>query len=103
MSPEPRAPSAEDKAAAEALQMICDVDRLAGVDADKDLLEAGAKRSAYLDEHDRNPEGIELRTLLSVKGAGDQAKMLRERARDCRLSCALADTLERTGMGGLTP
>lgn len=103
MSPEPKAPNAEEKAFTEAMKMICDVDRLAGVDADKDLLEAGAKRSAYLNEHDRNPDGIELRTLLSVKGASDQAKMLRERAKDCRVSCTLADTLDRTGMGGLTP
>ncbi len=102
-TPEPRAPT-QDKALAGAIQLICDVDRLAGVDADKDLLDAGARRSAYLDEHDTSPDGIELRTLLSVKGATDQAKMLRERAREvCNTGCALADTLDRTGMGGLTP
>jgi hypothetical protein len=42
--------------------------------------------------------------VLSVKGAGEQAKMLREQARMLGVPrCALADALERTGMGGLSP
>lgn len=99
--PEPKAPP---PGLAASVTKICDVDRLAGIDPDRDVLDAGAKRTAYLNEHDQNPDGIELRTLLSVKGASDQAKMLRESAKEAGTTrCALADVLEKTGIGGLAP
>ena len=61
-------------------------------------------RSAWINEHVDNPDGIELRTVLSVKGAAEQAKMLREQARMLGVpGCALADALEKNEMGGLSP
>ncbi len=103
-TPEPRAPAPAGQSFKEAISVMCDVDKLAGVDADADPLGAGVKRTAYVNAHVDNPDGIELRTLLSVKGAADQARMLRERAKEAgEARCALADTLEKSGTGGLSP
>jgi hypothetical protein len=89
---------------AAAVGMMCDVDRLAAIAADGDPLGAGPKRSAWIAEHVDNPDAIELRTLMSVKGAGEQAKLLREQAKAAGVArCALADALEQSGMGGLSP
>ncbi len=88
----------------DAIQSICDVDRLASITADDDPLSAGAKRSAWIQQHVENPDGIYLRTMLSVKGAGDQATALREEAKGVGLArCALADEIEKSGAGGLSP
>ncbi|APR85630.1 Hypothetical protein A7982_10979 [Minicystis rosea] len=100
----PQTPSSSGQSFPQAVTMICDVDRLAGVIAESDPLGAGAKRSAWLAAHVESPDGIELKTLMCVKGAADQAKMLRERAHEVGVSkCALADALEKTGEGGLAP
>ena len=41
---------------------------------------------------------------MSVKGAPEQACMLRDRARDLGVKdCALAESLAKTGEGGLSP
>jgi hypothetical protein len=87
----------------DAVAKICDVDRLARL-GDDDSLELGLERSAWITEHVDHPEAIEIRVLLSVKGAGEQAEMLRAQARKVGLrSCALADSLEQRGTGGLSP
>src|SRR4051794_16298893 len=80
-TPEPKAASSSGQTFPAAFTMICDVDRLAGLTADADPLGAGAKRTAWISDHVDNPDAIELRTVLSVKGAGEQAKMLREQAK----------------------
>lgn len=86
-----------------AVAMMCDVDRLGAISADAPL-GAGLERTAWITEHVADPDAIELRTLMSVKDAATQAKMLRASARDAGVpQCALADSLERTGAGGLAP
>lgn len=87
-----------------ALGVICDVDHLAGLRPDADPLGVGNQRSSWLAAHADNPDAIELRTLMSVKGPADQAQMLREQAKSHGVvRCALADELEKSGVGGLSP
>lgn len=103
-TPAPKPPADACQPFAAAVGMICDVDRLGAIPAEADPLGAGPKRSAWIAQHVDNPDAIELRTLMSVKGAGEQAKMLREHAKEAGVArCALADALEQTGMGGLSP
>ena len=103
-TPVAKPPAQQGQPFAAAVGMICDVDRLGGISGESDALGAGPKRSAWLAEHVDNPDAIELRTLMSVKGAGEQAKMLREQANAAGVArCALADALEQSGIGGLSP
>jgi hypothetical protein len=100
--PEAKAPSGQTFPAA--VSLICDVDHLAGLAGDADPLGAGAKRTAWIADHVDNPDAIELRTLMSVKGPADQARMLRDRAKEAGVArCALADALEKGDTGGLSP
>jgi hypothetical protein len=102
--PEPKMAPAERRAFTVAVTRICDVDRQAGLSPDADPLGVGSKRTAWISANVDNPDAIELRTLMSVKGASDQGGMLRETAKDLGLpSCALADSLVKTGEGGLLP
>lgn len=102
--PAAQAPPAGGQSFPQALTMICDVDRLAGVVAEADALGAGGKRTAWLSDHVDNPDAIELKTLMSVKGPPEQAKMLRARATEAGVTkCALADVLEKSELGGLSP
>jgi len=83
---------------------MCDVDRLAGLSADEDPLGIGGRRTAWLADRIDNPDGIELKTYLSVKGAADQARMLRQSAKEAGLArCALAESLDTQQSGGLSP
>jgi hypothetical protein len=87
-----------------ALAQMCDVDHQAGLAPEKDLLGVGAKRTAWIAEHVDNPDIIELRTYMSVKGASDQATLLRACATQAGVpSCALADSLASLNEGGLAP
>lgn len=102
--PEAKAPPSAGQSFPAAVSMICDVDRLAGLAADADPLGTGSKRTAWIAEHVDNPDAIELRTLMSVKPPPEQAKMLRDRAKESGLArCALADALEKGDTGGLSP
>ena len=102
-APEPQPPQ-PGQPFPQALTMMCDVDRLAGLTPDAEPLAVGPRRTAWISEHVDNPDAIELRTLMSVKGAAEQASMLRDRAKEAGVTrCALADTLEKTGLGGLAP
>lgn len=88
----------------ETITRFCDVDALAHIRAEDDPLTLGTRRTEWLTAHVDTPDGIYLRTLMSVKGAAEQAKMLREEAQRSGLSaCALADSLEAEGAGGLSP
>lgn len=103
-APPPNEPVFTGQSYAQAIQVMCDVDRLADVSPDDDPLTAGQKRKEWIQANVENPDGIYLRTLLSTKGAGDQAKDLREEAAGVGLArCALADVLEKDGAGGLSP
>ena len=88
----------------QAIESICDVDRRAALASEEGSLEIGQKRTAWISEHVEDPDGIYFRTLLSVKGPGDQSKMLRDEAQKVGvLRCALADSLQRDGTGGISP
>ncbi|XXX73743.1 hypothetical protein WMF30_39475 [Sorangium sp. So ce134] len=103
-APEANAPAAGGQTFPEAVAAMCEVDRRAGLDPEADPISVGQMRSAWIAEHVTNPDGIELRTMLSVKGAAEQGTMLREEAKKAGLArCALADTLEKDGTGGLSP
>jgi hypothetical protein len=103
-APPPEEPASTGQSYLDALQSICDVDRLASISPDDDPLSAGAKRNAWIQQHVENPDAIYLRTMLSVKGAGEQATALREEAKGVGLArCALADEIEKSGAGGLSP
>ena len=105
MMPEAKGPTPEEQRAyAAALVKMCDVDRQAGLTPEAEPLAVGVKRTAWITENVGNPDIIELRTLMSVKGAAEQATMLRNCAKNAGLKeCPLADTLARTGEGGLSP
>lgn len=88
----------------EAVRVLCDVDRLAGINAEDDPLAAGRQRTEFIQSHVENPDGIYFRTMISVKGASEQAADLRAEAKEAGLSgCALADDLEKNGAGGIAP
>jgi hypothetical protein len=75
--PAPRAPPREAQTYAEAVQLFCDVDRAAGVDAD-DVLDAEARRTEYLVEHVKNSDGIYLLTVFRASDPRAQAGLLEE-------------------------
>ncbi len=103
-TPAPKMSPQEERAFAAALTQMCDVDRQAGLEAGSEPLSLGPKRTAWITEHVPNPDVIELRVLMSVKDVPEQATMLRDRARDLGLKgCPLADSLAKTGEGGLSP
>ncbi|WP_438038449.1 hypothetical protein [Sorangium sp. So ce128] len=103
-APEAKVPAPGGQTFPEAVAMMCDVDRRAGLDPEADPISVGQMRSAWIAEHVESPDGIELRTMLSVKGAAEQGAMLREEAKKTGLArCALADSLEADGTGGLSP
>lgn len=103
-APQANAPTPGGQTFPEAVATMCDVDRRAGLDATADPISVGQMRSAWIAEHVTSPDGIELRTMLSVKGAAEQGAMLREEAKKTGLArCALADALEADGTGGLSP
>ena len=102
--PEPQAPPSGGQTFPEAVAMMCDVDKLAGLSAEADPLGIGQSRTDWITQHVDNPDAIELRTLLSVKGATEQSGMLRDKAKQVgQKSCTLADSLEKEETGGLSP
>jgi len=81
----------------EAIALICEVDRRAGLDPASDPIDVGQKRSDWLADHVKNPDAIYLRTMLSVQSEREQAQALRVEAKGCGVrSCALADALEQS-------
>jgi hypothetical protein len=104
VTPEPRNADPPGQSLSASLTMICDVDKLAGLTPDAEPIAVGQKRTAWLNAHVECPDAIEFKTYMSVKGAADQAKMLRELAKSQGVQrCALADSLDQLGSGGLSP
>jgi len=103
-APPPPAAPTTGQTFTDAMKMMCDVDRLAGLSAEEDPLAIGQKRSEWLAERIDNPDGIEFRTIVSVKGADDQAKAIRAKAKEVGIAaCPLADSIEASSAGGLSP
>ena len=94
--PPARSPPKEAQSYAEAVRLICDVDRLAEVDPD-DPLGTEAKRSDYLIEHVKNSDGIYLITLYRAKDPKGQCELLQDAVTETKVpSCALLDELGGT-------
>ncbi len=103
-APPPKEPELPGQTYPEAMRVLCDVDKLAGIGNEEDPFEVGRKRTDWIRAHVENPDGIYLRTLLSVKGPTEQAVDLRQEAKEVGLArCALADDLEKRGLGGISP
>lgn len=100
----PEDASANGQSYAQAIALMCDVDKLGNIEPGDDLLGVGKKRSDWLEGRLENPEGIYFRTLISVKTAEEQAGALRDEAKKSGLAgCALSEALLRDGMGGFVP
>jgi hypothetical protein len=98
--PPPQEPEAETgQSFAEALTLICDVDRRAGIADDADPLERIQQREEWLSDQVKNPDAIYFRTLLKVQGPVEKAAALEEEARKLGiLRCALAETVREEGV-----
>jgi hypothetical protein len=96
---EPQEPEQTGQSMAEAMHLICEVDRLAKLTDSEDPLELGQQRQEWLNERIKNPDAIYFRTVLRVQGPDEQAKQLREQASQVGVhSCPLADRVARDGM-----
>jgi hypothetical protein len=88
----------------EAMNILCNVDRLASLSTEEDPFAIGQQRSAFLSDRIENPDGIEFRTIVSVKGPDEQAKAIRAKAKQVGVDpCPLADAIEASPTGGLAP
>lgn len=102
-SPPPKAPETTGQTFAQALQIMCDVDKLGNIATDNPF-EIGRLRTEVIQEKVDNPDGIYFRTMLAVKGPSEQAVELRKQAKEVGLErCVLADDLEQSGAGGIGP
>ena len=80
----------------QAMQIMCNVDRIASIDASEDPIGAEQRRSDYVRDHVTNGDAVYLRTIWSVQAAVERAKDMRQKAVEAGLhGCALADSLER--------
>lgn len=96
--PDAAAPDSSGQSYRDAIALMCDVDQRAGVDDTTDPLERSSLRSDYINQHVKNPDGIEYRTHFSVKPSSDQAKSLEEAAKDVGIrKCALVGSLRKDG------
>ncbi len=104
-NPAPAAPVQSSKHSfPEAIKMLCNVDQLANLSPDEDLLEIGRKRSAWLSDQVDNGDFSEFRTLVSVKGPEDQATSIRTKAKEVGIDkCPLADSIQAEPTGVLVP
>jgi hypothetical protein len=88
----------------EAMKMLCNVDQLASLSPDDDLLEIGRKRSAWLSDEVDNGDFSEFRTLVSVKGPEEQAAKIRAKAKEVGVDkCPIADSIAENPTGVLVP
>jgi hypothetical protein len=93
--PAEAASSAYKQPMKEVTELICDVDKLAGITSETDPIEAESNRYDFLSEHITNPDGIYFYTLLRAKDPKEGAKMLSEQAKDVKLQkCDRAAALE---------
>jgi hypothetical protein len=93
--PAEAASNANKQSMKEVTELICDVDKHAGISAETDPIEAESNRYDFLSEHITNPDGIYFYTLLRAKDPQAGAKMLAEQAKDMKLKkCDRAAALE---------
>ena len=94
--PPPEQPEYRGQSYREALDTICKVDQLAGLDDEADPLEKSQKREDWLSERVKNPDAIYFRTMLKVQSASDKSAALRAEAKQAGLGpCPLAEAIEQ--------
>jgi hypothetical protein len=82
----------------QAMHLICNVDELAQIEAEKNPIMASQLRSDWLRERIKNPDAIYLNTIWSVKPVEERACEMRDEANSVGISrCELAEKLEREG------
>ena len=78
----------------QALELMCQVDEKAGLDAEEDPIGVEGARVDWIHQHIDNGDAIELFTLMRVKSHSEQAEMLRRNTEKALVAeCALADAL----------
>ncbi len=78
----------------QALGLMCQVDQMAGLDADDDPIGVEGARVDWIHQNVDNGDAIELFTLMRVKSHTEQAEMMRRHTQKANIAeCALADTL----------
>ncbi len=93
------APTAQEPEAdaeyARSMSQVCEVDKMAGLNPENNLIGIDGERHDWLIENVRHPDAIELITLLRVESAAKRAQMLREATKRADLrQCSLADFYE---------
>lgn len=92
-APEPEAPR-YSQSRCESLELVCNVDTLAGLDAERDPIGVGADRVDWINENVENGDIIEFMTLLRVKTFSEQSEALRIEAAKYGIdSCPLVHSL----------
>ncbi len=82
---------APDQSYPTALQLMCDVDQHAKLDAEEDPIGIEGARLDWMRDHITNPDAIELITLMRVRSNSEKAKMLTEQTSAEKVaSCPLA-------------
>jgi hypothetical protein len=88
-------PEAQGQTYRQAIELMCDVDKLAQLSADDNPITLGQQRNDWMAAHVENPDGIYFQTIFSVKTAKDKAALLRKEIQVVGVSrCALADSLK---------
>ncbi|HEX2730596.1 MAG TPA: hypothetical protein VHM70_03290 [Polyangiaceae bacterium] len=78
-----------------AMREVCDVDRLAQLDPAGNSIAVEGAREDWMNEHVKDPDAIELLTLMRVEGPKRRAEMLRQALEgSANRNCALADYYE---------
>jgi hypothetical protein len=89
-------PETQGQTYRQAIELMCDVDKLARLSPDDNPITLGQQRNDWMAAHVENPDGIFFQTVLSVKTAKDKAALLRKEIHVVGLDrCALVDSLEQ--------
>jgi hypothetical protein len=92
--PSPDSPKLEP-AYAESIHRVCNVDELAGLDADENPINVEADRHDWMMSNVKHPDIIELITLMRVESNAKRAQMLRSAVDGTgATACPLADYYE---------
>jgi hypothetical protein len=89
----PEHPREQGQSYRDAIEMMCQVDRLAGLSEVTDPIQIGAQRAEWIAVHIEHPDAIEFRTLITVQPPGEQARLLQHQAESVGLeNCPLVDS-----------
>lgn len=93
----PVAPAVEGQSYADALRLICDVDRHVSIPDGASELEVGQLRDDYIVENTKNPDAIYFVTVWRTKPPAERASLLDKEAQNQKIrDCALASQLSRS-------